>query len=66
MYVSEAQVGRVIRVGRGWVDVTVNRKVRRLHMHPDLLVRAGSYVQILNGQSITVLSAGQKYADNLI
>ena len=40
-------VGRVIRVGRGWADVAVGNKVRRVSVRPDLLIRAGSQL-ILN------------------
>ncbi len=46
------QYGRVLRVGRGWVDLTIERKTRRVSMRPDLMVRPGSYIQIVNGQAV--------------
>ena len=52
---TQANVGRVIRVGRRWADVIVDGKVRRIATRPDLLVRAGSYVQIINEQAISLL-----------
>jgi hypothetical protein len=56
---QDMQVGRVIRVGRGWVDVTINRKIRRVSARPDLLVRVGSYLQILHDQGIMLLPTGE-------
>lgn len=55
MHTSNIQVGRIIRVGRGWVDVTVDRKIRRICTRPDLLARAGSYVTIINDQGVSLL-----------
>ena len=52
-----AEVGRVLRVGRGWADVEVNRKVRRVSTRPDLIVRAGSYLQIIQDQGISLMSS---------
>jgi len=49
---SDIQVGRVLRVGRGWVDLTVDRKTRRISMRPDLSVRPGSTLQIVNDQAV--------------
>lgn len=47
---TDVQVGRVIRVGRGWADVTVNHKVRRVSTHPAGLIRVGSYLRILDAE----------------
>ncbi len=59
---SEKQaIGRVLRVGRGWADVEVNRKVRRVSTRPDLVVRAGNYLQIVQDQGVSLLSS-QEYA----
>lgn len=55
MQTSNMQVGRIIRVGRGWIDVTVDHKVRRISTRPDMLARAGSYVTIVHGQGVSVL-----------
>ncbi|HMM28018.1 MAG: hypothetical protein AAGU78_17780 [Chloroflexota bacterium] len=38
--------GRVIRVGRGWADVTVGRTVRRITTRPDLLLRVGNRISV--------------------
>jgi hypothetical protein len=55
MQTTNTQIGRIIRVGRGWADVTVDRKVRRVCTRPDLLVRAGSYLTIVNDQGVSLL-----------
>ncbi len=39
-------VGRVIRVGRGWVDVDLGRTVRRMTTRPDQLIRVGSQIVV--------------------
>lgn len=60
------QIGRVIRVGRGWVDVMVDRRARRICTRPDLLVTAGNYVKIVNEQGVAVLSADQHQPSELM
>ncbi len=57
MQTTSIQIGRVIRVGRGWADVTIDRKVRRVSTRSDLLLRAGSYLQIVNEQGIALIPA---------
>jgi hypothetical protein len=52
---TNTEVGRIIRVGRGWVDVTIDHKVRRIRTRPDLLARAGCYVTIVNNQGFSLL-----------
>jgi len=59
------QVGRVLRVGRGWVDVTIDRKVRRVRTRPDLLVRAGNYLQITHDQGIALLPSQRSSSNRL-
>ncbi len=59
--IEGTEVGRVLRVGRGWADVEVNRKVRRVSTRPDLVVRAGSYLQIVQDQGVSLVS-GHEYA----
>ncbi|NLX11409.1 MAG: hypothetical protein GXY36_17320 [Chloroflexi bacterium] len=54
METGRVKIGRVIRVGRGWVDVAVNRKVRRFYTRPELLVRAGAYLQIVDDQVVAL------------
>lgn len=51
------EIGRVLRVGRGWADVEVAQQVRRISTRRDLLVRAGCYLKIVNKHGIAVLSA---------
>ena len=61
MNTTEMQVGRVLRVGRGWADVEVDNRVRRVMMRQDLLVRAGSYLKILNERGIAILSSSERH-----
>jgi len=49
-------VCRVIRVGRGWVDVAVGNKVRRVSVRPDLLIRAGSQLILNREGSVAALA----------
>ena len=58
---GDTEIGRVLRVGRGWADVEIKRKVRRVSTRPDLIVRAGSYLQIIQDQGVSLLSS-RKYA----
>lgn len=55
MFNQGKMVGRVIRVGRGWVDVTVERRIRRVSTRPDLLIKAGAYLQIVDDQGVALL-----------
>lgn len=66
MLTTNVQIGRVIRVGRGWVDVAIERRVRRISTHPDLLVKAGSYLQIINDQGVALLPSGERNARRVI
>ncbi len=54
-------VGRVIRVGPGWLDVTVDHKVRRVIARPDLLVRAGCFIQLHRDQVVAVLPPSEQH-----
>lgn len=55
--VQTHKIGHVIRVGRGWADVTIDRSVRRVSTRPDLLVKAGCYLKIINEQGVALLSS---------
>jgi hypothetical protein len=66
MGTSSALVGRVIRVGRGWADVTVDSRIRRVSTRPDLLVRAGNYLQIVNEHGVAILPADQSYSTTVV
>lgn len=57
-----AEVGRVIRVGRGWADVEINHTVRRVHTRADLLIRAGSYLKIVGERGIALMPSGDRHA----
>lgn len=61
MSTATVEVGRVLRVGRGWADVEVSSQVRRVSTRRDLLVRAGCYLKIVNEFGIAVLSASEKH-----
>jgi hypothetical protein len=58
MRTGTVQIGRVIRVGRGWADVTIEHKVRRVNTRPDLLVKVGSCLTISNEIGISILPSG--------
>lgn len=58
---QNVETGRVLRVGRGWIDVTVDRKIRRMGARPDLLIRAGCYIRIFNDNIIAVLPPSEQH-----
>ncbi|MBN1562648.1 MAG: hypothetical protein JXA10_02335 [Anaerolineae bacterium] len=66
MYTNTIQVGRVIRFGRGWADVTIEQKVRRINVRPDLLVRVGAYLKIINEQGVAVLPSYERHTSDLL
>ncbi len=53
------RIGHVIRVGRGWADVTVDRGIQRISTRPGLLVKAGCYIKIIHEEGVALLS-GEK------
>ncbi len=61
METVSVKIGRVIRVGRGWADVTIDHRVRRVNTRPDLLVKVGSHLKIMNELGISVLPTSDKY-----
>ena len=65
MTTSNIRIGRVIRVGRGWADVTIEHKVRRVNTRPDLLVKVGSYLKIINELGISILPTSEKHSTNV-
>lgn len=66
MYPSDNQVGRVIRLGRGWADVTIDNKVRRINVRPDLLVRVGCYLKIMGEQAVALLPSDERHTTDLM
>ena len=61
MMTTGTQVGRVIRVGRGWVDVTIEHRVYRFSASPDLLVHPGNVIKIVNDQGVAIVPANQRH-----
>lgn len=59
MQTSTIEIGRVIRFGRGWADVSVDRKVRRVPVRPDLLIRVGDSLMIVHDQAMSCLRPPQ-------
>lgn len=59
MSTAVIHVGRVLRVGRGWADVEIDHRVRRVSTRPELLVRAGGYLKIMNERAIAVLPSNE-------
>jgi len=49
MNASAVEVGRVLKVGPGWADVTVGRAVRRVTTRLTSPIFVGSYLRIVNG-----------------
>lgn len=66
MSTAVIHVGRVLRVGRGWADVEIENRVRRVSMRPDLLVRAGSYLKIMNECGIAVLPSSEYHTTSKV
>lgn len=64
-HTAKRQTGWVIRVGRGWVDVVVDRHVRRVSTRPDLLVKAGCTLQIINDQGFALLPNAEPYSNKM-
>jgi hypothetical protein len=66
MFTQEMNIGRVIRVGRRWADVLVDGKLRRITIRPDLLIRAGSYLQISGDQVIGLLPSNPHHSTDRV
>ncbi|MCZ7544707.1 MAG: hypothetical protein M5R40_14825 [Anaerolineae bacterium] len=48
------QIGRVVRLGRGWVEVDVGGALRRVIVPPGLSVRVGNYVVLRSDVAVSV------------
>jgi hypothetical protein len=55
MQTTTIEIGRVLRLGRGWADVSVDRKTRRVSVRPDLLVRVGDSLKIVQDHAVGCL-----------
>lgn len=51
---SVEQVGRVVRLGRGWVEVDMNGSIRRVTMPPGLLAHVGNYVELRDDSAVSL------------
>lgn len=56
-----AEVGRVLRIGRGWADVEIDNTVRRVNTRADLLVRAGNYLKVVGEQGVALIPASERH-----
>jgi hypothetical protein len=53
------EVGRVVRIGRGWVEVDQGGRLRRVTLPAALLARVGSYVKLRGGVAVSVIGTGE-------
>ncbi len=60
MQTTHEQIGRVIRVGRGWADVSVERRIVRVITNPGLLVQPGVQLRIAGNRIISLTETGQR------
>ncbi len=60
MQTTHEQIGRVIRVGRGWADVSVERRIVRVITNPGLLVQPGVHLRIAGNRIISLTETGQR------
>ncbi len=49
MSTSVYEVGRVLKLGPGWADVTIGRRVQRVTTRLTSPIFVGSYLRIVNG-----------------
>lgn len=56
---AEQEIGRVVRLGRGWVEVDLEGRLRRVKLPPNLLTRVGGYVKLLGDCAVAVVGTGQ-------
>lgn len=60
MQTVHEQIGRVIRVGRGWADVSVERRIVRVITSPGLLVQPGAQLKIAGNRVISLAETEQR------
>ncbi len=52
-------VGRVVRLGRGWVEVDTVGRLRRVTLPPGLLTRVGGYLRLRGDCAVSVIGTGE-------
>ena len=57
MQTAHEQIGRVIRVGRGWADVSVERRIVRVTTNPEHLIQPGIQLKIAGTRVISLVAA---------
>ncbi len=58
MQAVHEQIGRVIRVGRGWADVSVERRIVRVTTSPGQLLQPGNHLRIVGTRVIGLVEVG--------
>ena len=56
------QIGRVMRLGQGWVDLLTDQGMCRVCINPGFLFRVGSHVKVVNKQAVTALPAASRHS----
>lgn len=56
---ARQEIGRVVRLGRGWVEVDLEGKLRRVKLPPSLLTRVGGYVKLRGDCAVATVGTGQ-------
>jgi len=60
MQTAHEQIGRVIRVGRGWADVSIERRVVRVITSPGFVVQPGAQLKISGNRVISLAESEQR------
>ncbi|MCL4236785.1 MAG: hypothetical protein KJ047_00925 [Anaerolineae bacterium] len=60
MQTTHEQIGRVIRVGRGWADVSVERRIVRVITNPGFLVQPGAQLKIVGNRAVSLAEGEQR------
>ncbi len=47
-------VGRVVRLGRGWVEVDAGGAIRRVTLPPGLVAHVGNYVELRGDTAVSL------------
>ncbi len=64
MQTAHEQIGRVLRVGRGWADVSVERRIVRVTISPGFLVQPGAQLKIAGNRIISLAESEQRRPAN--
>lgn len=55
----EPQVGRVVRLEAGWVEIDLAGKLRRVKLPPALFTHVGGFVRVHDDRVVSVVGTGQ-------